>query len=198
MSNENREYYRRLLEKSQSKRKCVLIAVNCAKLNWNDLPKKFKQILGMIERYFINGGANYKQLTRVKNYVRSKCQEEGLLQLYSVYNTIIALENGFFNSHDNHINVTAYTAYAIATAVDYTNWHLVEPIYKDIFTIHPKPPTNPDIINLANLIYNSQDYSIMPILGDALEELGYIGASHCREDKHYLGCSLIDLILGKS
>jgi hypothetical protein len=55
---------------------------------------------------------------------------------------------------------------------------------------------------LAQQMYESRDFSLMPILSDALEEAGCTNAdlmSHCRgPGPHVRGCWALDLILGKS
>jgi hypothetical protein len=82
---------------------------------------------------------------------------------------------------------------------------LVKLIENDIFYEFPKPILTPDIVNLARTIYDTQDYSLMAILGDALEETGYSEVAHTRLkhynkhglpiDSHFKGCGLIDVIL---
>jgi hypothetical protein len=57
------------------------------------------------------------------------------------------------------------------------------------------------VIGLARSVYESRDYSPMPILADAPEESGCVNEnvlSHCREPGHHVrGCWVVDLILGK-
>ena len=54
---------------------------------------------------------------------------------------------------------------------------------------------------LANSMYESRDFGPMPILADALEEVGCDGADvleHCRRSEpHVRGCWVVDLLLGK-
>lgn len=60
----------------------------------------------------------------------------------------------------------------------------------------------PPIVAAARLMYDSRDFSQMPMLANALEALGCRGADiieHCRSAApHVRGCWVIDLILGKS
>ncbi|HEY3788803.1 MAG TPA: hypothetical protein VGL71_08115 [Urbifossiella sp.] len=57
------------------------------------------------------------------------------------------------------------------------------------------------VISLAREMYVSRDFSMMPILCDALQDAGCENADildHCRgNDPHFRGCWVIDLILGK-
>lgn len=57
------------------------------------------------------------------------------------------------------------------------------------------------VVSLAQACYESRDFSVMPMLRDALEESGCTDESllnHCLEPIHVRGCFLLDLILGKS
>jgi hypothetical protein len=73
----------------------------------------------------------------------------------------------------------------------------------------------PTVLRIAEAIYADRDFSIMPILADALEDAGCDNAellAHCRDDvkcsdcdggwiplggPHVRGCWVLDLILGK-
>ncbi len=54
---------------------------------------------------------------------------------------------------------------------------------------------------LASQMYESRDFSAMPILADALQDAGRDNAdvlNHCREPgPHVRGCWVVDLVLGK-
>ena len=56
---------------------------------------------------------------------------------------------------------------------------------------------------LAQRIYDTRDFSAMPILADALQDAGCDNAdilSHCRDASaaHVRGCWVVDLALGKA
>jgi len=57
------------------------------------------------------------------------------------------------------------------------------------------------VIALATGVYESRDFSAMPILADALQDAGCGNADvldHCRGDgTHVRGCWVVDAILGK-
>ncbi|AMV27480.1 hypothetical protein VT84_23975 [Gemmata sp. SH-PL17] len=57
------------------------------------------------------------------------------------------------------------------------------------------------VVALAAQMYESRDFSAMPILGDALQDAGCDRAdvlSHCRgPGPHVRGCWVVDLVLGK-
>jgi hypothetical protein len=58
-------------------------------------------------------------------------------------------------------------------------------------------------VALATQMYDSRDFSIMPILADALQDAGCDNddiLAHCRDPQgtHVRGCWVVDLVLGKS
>ena len=57
-------------------------------------------------------------------------------------------------------------------------------------------------LTLARQMYDSRDFSLMPILADALQDAGCEDEhilSHCRDPQaaHVRGCWVVDLVLGK-
>ena len=66
-----------------------------------------------------------------------------------------------------------------------------------LIKIDNKPPK---MIVLAQRMYDERDFSLIPILGDMLLDTGCEDQQvldHCREERHWKGCWLIDAILGK-
>jgi hypothetical protein len=68
------------------------------------------------------------------------------------------------------------------------------------------PAANPSwqtrtVTSLARLAYDGQDFSLLPVLADALEDAGCENAfvlDHCRsQGPHVRGCWVVDLVLGK-
>jgi len=61
---------------------------------------------------------------------------------------------------------------------------------------------NDTVLSLAKHIYESRDFSVMPILADALQDAGCEHVeilTHCRGDgPHVRGCWVVDLVLDKS
>jgi hypothetical protein len=59
----------------------------------------------------------------------------------------------------------------------------------------------PTVVGLATQMYDSRDFSAMPILADALQDAGCEDQGipgHCREPGlHGRGCWAVDLVLGK-
>ncbi|MCE9564021.1 MAG: hypothetical protein K8U57_18415 [Planctomycetes bacterium] len=58
------------------------------------------------------------------------------------------------------------------------------------------------VVLLAQQMYESRDFTAMPILADALQDAGCdepITLAHCQcEEPHVRGCWLSDLLLGKA
>ncbi|MCE9560797.1 MAG: hypothetical protein K8U57_01955 [Planctomycetes bacterium] len=86
--------------------------------------------------------------------------------------------------------------------------HAQAALLRDIFG-NPFRPVSLDpswltttVLALAQQMYESRDFSTMPILADALQDAECDNAEildHCRSGgSHVRGCWLIDLMLGKS
>ncbi|MBA4192078.1 MAG: hypothetical protein C0467_29215 [Planctomycetaceae bacterium] len=59
------------------------------------------------------------------------------------------------------------------------------------------------VVSLAQSMYESRDFSAMPILADALQDAGCDDPdilNHCRDvnQVHVRGCWVVDLVIGKS
>lgn len=85
-------------------------------------------------------------------------------------------------------------------------WHsqLIREIFGNPFrpvTLEPSWLTS-TVVSLARQIYESRDFSAMPILADALQDAGCDNENilnHCRGGSgHVRGCFVVDLLLGKS
>ena len=81
-------------------------------------------------------------------------------------------------------------------------------ILRDIFgnpfrlvTFSPEWRTD-TAVSLAKQMYESREFSAMPILADALQEAGCDNddiLNHCRQEGvHVRGCWVVDLVLGKA
>ena len=70
-----------------------------------------------------------------------------------------------------------------------------------LVTFSPSWLTSTTAVALARTMYDSRDFSAMPILADALQDAGCDNAdilAHCRSDgPHVRGCWVLDLLLGK-
>src|SRR5262249_34953307 len=59
---------------------------------------------------------------------------------------------------------------------------------------------SPDVVALARQVYETRDFTALPVLADLLEDAGADPAvlAHCRGGEHARGCFVLDLLLGKS
>ena len=82
------------------------------------------------------------------------------------------------------------------------------PVFREVagpappFAIAPEWRTDTAVL-LAKQMYESRDFSAMPILADALQDAGCDSddiLNHCRDTNqvHVRGCWVVDLVLGKS
>ncbi|WP_020475635.1 hypothetical protein [Zavarzinella formosa] len=82
--------------------------------------------------------------------------------------------------------------------------HVIRDIFGNPFRpIIIKPSwLTPDVLGLAEGIYDEKAFARLPILADALEDAGCDNEdilSHCRDGgPHVRGCWVVDLVLGKS
>ena len=90
----------------------------------------------------------------------------------------------------------------------FTNHFPYRPLLADIvgpspmFAIFSPEWRTDTAVSLARGMYDSRDFSAMPILADALQDAGCDSAdilNHCRDAKqvHIRGCWVVDLVLGK-
>jgi hypothetical protein len=92
-------------------------------------------------------------------------------------------------------------------AVDGPAFRTLYRLYRDL---SGRPPTSSpfaagwrtaDVVGIARRLYETRDFSAMPILADALMDAGCDSddiLTHCRsEGPHVRGCWVVDLVLGK-
>jgi hypothetical protein len=81
-------------------------------------------------------------------------------------------------------------------------------LFRDVFGNHFRPITfdpswrTETVVLIARGMYESRDFSAMPILADALQDAGCENVdilTHCRDSSltHVRGCWVVDLVLGK-
>ncbi len=86
-------------------------------------------------------------------------------------------------------------------------WRIQADLVRDIFANSFRPVNfatawlTSDVLALARQMYESREFSAMPILADALQDAGCDNPdvlNHCRGDgPHVRGCWVVDLVLGK-
>ena len=106
-------------------------------------------------------------------------------------------ESGIRSSSENLKGTAARTSEELAQA------HLLRDIFGNPFRpVAFDPAWRTDTaVSLARQMYESREFSAMPILADALQDAGCDNPdvlNHCRgEGPHVRGCWVVDLVLGK-
>jgi hypothetical protein len=112
-----------------------------------------------------------------------------------------------FGSHDPYFGMDLLlTALenAFGDSLIQRHCEIVRDIFENPFrsvTFSPEWRTD-TTVSLARPMYESRDFSAMPILADALQDAGCDSAdilNHCRDTSltHVRGCWVVDLVLGK-
>ncbi|VTS03035.1 Uncharacterized protein (Fragment) OS=uncultured bacterium PE=4 SV=1 [Gemmata massiliana] len=105
------------------------------------------------------------------------------------------------------LDITHFSAPSVRWTSDWKSWELA--LVLDLIGPNPFRPISffPEwqtdtTTSLARGMYESRDFSAMPILADALQDAGCDNTdilNHCRETSlpHVRGCWVVDLVLGK-
>jgi hypothetical protein len=119
---------------------------------------------------------------------------------------------GDLQTHVNSVGQSSLTGYFDACPVlpgqDPAIMEVRAATIRDIFGNPFRPVSFSDhwradtAVSLARQMYESREFSAMPILADALQDAGCDDAGvldHCRDPKqvHVRGCWVVDLVLGK-
>ena len=126
--------------------------------------------------------------------------DESLEGYYCAKNAVITL-----TAHLDDSFLTALGACPqLADAEEFFQCELLRDIFGNPFrpvVFDPNWRTS-TVVAIAKAMYESRDFSPMPILADALQEAGCENAdilNHCRSDgPHVKGCWVVDLVLGKA
>jgi hypothetical protein len=178
---------------------------------------------------FADGHATTEQLvsaaraaTACANHFYAMFRETGQLEPYYAHVAASACAQAAAETPGELLRAAVYAgqvqAYAMCESLDVSDiWREYQAretadqaaLIRDIFG-NPFRPATPDLawrtataVALAQMMYNSREFSAMPILADALQDAGCDSADmldHCRDPKqvHVRGCWAVDLVLGKS
>jgi hypothetical protein len=200
------------VERKTSDRKLRLFACACSRLLWDRLDHPLRQCVLAAER-LADGevSAEYaKQLLREwEDAYGSSYEGSCVLEAFEK-------DDEPHTGVDVAIQSSIYASHALAPSGLFSNdpepWfrtrraqtHIVRDIFGNPFrpiTFSPEWRTD-TAVALARQMYESRDFSAMPILADALQDAGCDNddiLSHCRDTKqpHVRGCWVVDLVLGK-
>ncbi len=210
------------LGQKASQRKLRLFAVTCCQwVTQLGTDTSFLNSLDVAER-FADGAATADELAKAEeasNEVYQEC-EEALSVAAS--RAVLAGTSGqgddpAITKRQDAADIVSQTTEAVIRGRDFAytargcgrRYTHSDPVLwlRDIFGIPFRPViVDPDwltttVVSLARQMYESRDFSGMPILADALHDAGCDEPAilaHCRCEKpHVRGCWLVDLILGK-
>ena len=194
-----------------SDRKLRLFAVGCCRLIWKLIPRGTCKEAVVVAEAVADRQATKKALTAARIAVRKVVYDE---EVYWKHSAALACLNAVdANVVDGAHGVAIYVAGA-ALHRDTDNWDydatkgaalallhdVVGPLPFRKVAMKPKWLTS-SVTALAKQVYESRDFSAMPILADALQDAGCDNdriLDHCRGGgPHCRGCWVVDLILGK-
>jgi hypothetical protein len=199
-----------------NERRARLYGCACARQLWHFLKPVYRTAIETTERY-VDGESTAEALSlahrvAVDDYLGDR---SGDASLDNAATAVASLSNpdrqraGAATSHAaaafafdaENSQVDWNEAYTMATT---TQMRLVRDIFGNPFrlvTLDPNWCTSAATA-LAAQMYDSRDFSAMPILADALEDAGCTNAEildHCRgPGPHVRGCWVVDLVLGKN
>jgi hypothetical protein len=194
-----------LVQDPHVRRRYRLFGVAAVAHAWSnfELPPILRQALDVAER-FADGNATASELQSVRQMI----QRNRALAPFSLAACCIIHDEVIFAGYDaaEHAFVEAHGRSEPDAVV--ANSMANAQFFRDIFGNPFRPVIfNPDwhtstAVALAEGMYNSRDFSAMPILADALEDAGCDSEDilqHCREPNvtHVRGCWVVDLVLGK-
>lgn len=201
-------------------RKLRLFGCACVRIVWDVLPDEaLRQAIMTCER-FVDGLATIEELKAARESAIATSEGTGDIIADHSAIAVAALcqsEPYFPMGEGSDAGISAVAAEAWFDTE--TPWYVARAkaqkahcqFFRDIFTspFRPAPTFDPawlkwhdaTILRLAQQMYDSRDFTSMPILADALEEAGCTNAdilNHCRQSGvHVRGCWVVDLVLGK-
>jgi hypothetical protein len=191
-------------------RKVVLFGVGCCRMAEAILiDKRSRTALNLMESY-LDGETNRKDYNRAGTLALRACRWNGDSQPHRLaaravqrlfVGNVSALQRAEWSLGDLQ---------ELLPSLGYSSPdNLFRQLLSDIFG-NPFRPVAFDpnwhtstAVALAQQMYDSRDFSAMPILADALQDAGCESddvLTHCRDPKglHVRGCWVVDLVLGKS
>jgi hypothetical protein len=181
-----------------SDRKVRLFAVACCYRNWDLTTEEGNQDAALIAERFADGLANDEEIGLARRVARIGSVDE------ITWETSWAVRLALMERGDIGANV-AHRRTLRNRRRSEENAHIG--LLRDIFgnpfrsvTINPSWLTS-TVLALAQQMYESRDFSAVPILADALQDAGCDNENvlnHCRgESVHVRGCWVVDLLTGR-
>ena len=194
------------------KRKLRLFGVSCCRHVWEMFPNETCRAAVEVAERFADGSATPQELTKVARLLRRQAFARGL-DRPGQRARWIAWQ--MVNEPWNSLDVSSGTIELLGqfatpgkkkSARKDENTRQCASL-RDIFgtpfrSVAFSPEWRTDtVLSLASQMYESRDFSAMPILADALQDASCDSddiLNHCRGDgPHVRGCWVVDLVLGK-
>jgi hypothetical protein len=193
------------------RRKLRLFACGCCRLVWPHI--KDSHLINAVEvaERFADGVATAKDLQTARNFadsvtLRTYSEDVSSAQADTLVALVIATTET--KPHSAAFMVTTYPLPLAGYCGEKKKANALicdtlRDIFGNPFRAVPVDPTwlTSTVVALARQMYESRDFSAMPILADALQDAGCENATildHCRGvGPHCRGCWLVDKLLGK-
>jgi hypothetical protein len=196
---ENPHGMRDYVATSSSRKMRLFVCVCCRRIHCA-LTERGIAAIDLAER-FADGDASHDELLTIRqSYVRSSDFGSS-----AASGLAVRLAVTFWQEQPACLSASNWSAVATGEALD--EWKAHAALLREIIGNPFRPVTfspswrTDTAVALARQIYESRDFSAMPILADALQDAGCDNADildHCRGDgPHVRGCWVVDLVLGK-
>lgn len=211
-----------LLRVNASDRKLRLFAVACCRRVLHLLPNEFAQRVVTVAEGYADNAYSDDELAAVAETFRSSERERGPdypdvcaeREAFTSLERLTVGRSNPMNAWDAAAEVSDCTPDALACEAGSQSGpvrkseqvfqtHIICDIFGNPFCpVVPVPAwLTSTVVALAGQMYESRDFSPMPILADALQDAGCDNTDildHCRgPGPHVRGCFVVDLLLGK-
>lgn len=199
-------------------RKLRLFCAGCARRFWPDLHDDRSRAAVEVFERFVEGGASERELLHAEveaaeafRHLRGVSISEGLNWEYDsrprgaeAVVSLVAEGRQIAGAAASETAGSIANSFREVGGPDALFCDLLRDIFGHVFrAVIFSPEWRTDTtVSLARQMYESRDFSAMPILADALQDAGCDSddiLSHCRGPKatHVRGCWVVDLVLGK-
>ncbi len=210
-ASETRDERRHHLLATTKRRKHQLFSVACCRLIWQLLPEESKDTLTTVELHADGLAGSNERLEALEDAwhdvrIHSVASDRTGRRIARAVARVVYLAV-HSEARETASEVKAVMLWASlgqnASKVDELQAGFLRDIFGNPFrpvTLNPAWLTS-TVLALAQQMYESRDFSPMPILADALQDAGCDNAdilNHCRQPgEHVRGCWVVDLILSK-
>ena len=173
-----------MLNQVESERKKRLFACACVRRVWDKLSEECKKAIEVSE-LFADGKATEQELFKAKRKTTRP-------------NTV---PNAAYYTALQHPSMPHSAAFWTIQVITNRKQERIEQLklLREIVNPFQQPiQTNTNIIGIATEIYETQNFTLFPVLHDALMDFNCTNQTilnHCFEPVHVRGCWLIDLLL---